>query len=529
MDDVVRRSNLFQFALEALSRRRWLAIATFGGVFTMVVSIVMFLPDIYRSSASLLIERQQIPEAFVKSTVTSAIATRLETMSQELLSRARLETLIARFGLYTDVKRRVPPELLAERMRQDIQREVKRAEKVGTDSAMGFFSISFNGRDPQKVALVTNTLASLYVEENTRVRERQAMETAQFLGAQLEKVKSKLDEQEQQLSKFKEREANLASLTQIHAQLRLNTDQLNRINERRTALARQLAEAEWRGGAAPPTTITPDGKPAATGVRLEQRIAELTQKLEELQTRFTDKFPDLIRLKSELASLEGQQKMKSDVGTTKATSLSATPYITELKRAIAEADTEIKVLRSEGEGLRRAIAASQRLVDSNSSQSPKELQKLVREYDATKENYNVLLKRQEEARLGESMEQRQKGEQLRIIELATPSTKPISPKRTRLLLVGFLLSLGLAAGLVVLAEQLDTSFHKVDDLRTFTRVPVLVTISQIITEADLRRRQRRLSLAAAGATLGLLLIVGVSFLLVNGNEQLVRLLAGRGL
>ena len=94
---------------------------------------------------------------------------------------------------------------------------------------------------------------------------------------------------------------------------------------------------------------------------------------------------------------------------------------------------------------------------------------MSRDYEATKEIYGSLLKRQEEAQLAESMEQRQKGEQFRIFDPAIASEQPAAPNRIRLISMGLLLSLGLAAGAVVLAEQLDTSFHKVDDLRAFSQ------------------------------------------------------------
>jgi polysaccharide biosynthesis transport protein len=541
------KSNGLEVAWEVLNRRKWLAILTFGGVFAAVVSTVMFMPDIYQSTATVLIERQQIPEAFVRSTITSGVEIRLEAMSQEALSRSRLEELIDHFDLYANLKQHLPMEEVIERMRRDIRRELKQVEQMGPNRATASFSVSFSGRDPQKVAAVTNTLASFYVEENIKVREQQAVETAQFLAAQLEEVKKRLDEQEQRLGKYKVREANLATLAQFNSQLRHNSDNLLRINERRTALARQLAELERVA------TTTRDGKPDATAVRLEQRIAELTQKLKELETRYTAKFPDIVNIKRELATLEEQQnKAKSAREPEKAMSVPASSNATELKRAksagepekgtsvpvglysidlkraLGEADAEIKALRSEAESLRHSIAVYQQRIE-NSPRLELEPRTLEREYEATKESYQSLLKRQEEARLGENMEQLQKGERFRIVDPAIASLKPISPNRPRTILVGLFLSLGLAAGLVVLAEQLDTSFHKVDELRAFTRVPVLVSISQIITKADLGRRRKRFGLAAASAMVGLVLIVGLAYLVVNGNEQMVTLLARRGL
>src|SRR3989442_4441399 len=107
--------------------RKWLAMLAFAGPMAVGMSLGAFLPNIYRSTATVLVDRQQIPEAFVRSTVTSALETRLHTISQEILSRSRLEALISRFGLYRDPQGRGPMEDVIRRMRQGIQLEVERA------------------------------------------------------------------------------------------------------------------------------------------------------------------------------------------------------------------------------------------------------------------------------------------------------------------------------------------------------------------------------------------------------------------
>lgn len=189
MVEEARRSTGLDIVLEVWSRRKWLAILIFAGTFAAVVSIVKFLPDVYRASAKVLIERQQIPEAFVRSTVTSVVETRLQTMRQEILSRSRLENLITRFDLYTDMKKQASLERVIQRMRRDIQVELKQVEREARDVASSTFTISYSGSDPQKAALVTNTLASFYVEENIKIRERQAVGTSQFIQSRMEETK----------------------------------------------------------------------------------------------------------------------------------------------------------------------------------------------------------------------------------------------------------------------------------------------------------------------------------------------------
>ncbi|MBI2359963.1 MAG: hypothetical protein HYV04_13880, partial [Deltaproteobacteria bacterium] len=122
------------------------------------------------------------------------------------------------------------------------------------------------------------------------------------------------------------------------------------------------------------------------------------------------------------------------------------------------------------------------------------------------------------------LEQRQQSEKFRILDAAIPPQYPVAPNRFLLSLLGLIFSLCLAAGAVVVAEQIDTSFHSVDDVRAFTKVPVLVSIPSIVTEQDLKRRSRRFRLGLAGAVAGLMLIVGSSYYVAHDNEGLVRLL-----
>src|SRR5687767_1749653 len=186
-----RPGRTLEIARDALSRRRWLAGLTLAAGVVAALSVVAFLPDVYRSSATVLIDRQQIPDELVRSTVTSDLEIRLHTISQEILSRSRLETLVERFGLYADLRKRRAMEDVVERMRNDIHLQLLRGtDRPATTGERGTvaFKISYTASDPQKAALVANTLASFYIEENLKARERQAASTAEFLKVQLEET-----------------------------------------------------------------------------------------------------------------------------------------------------------------------------------------------------------------------------------------------------------------------------------------------------------------------------------------------------
>src|SRR2546429_634706 len=172
-----------------------------------------------------------------------------------------------------------------------------------------------------------------------------------------------------------------------------------------------------------------------------------------------------------LATMEGrytQVRLNADNQTPAAPQAAPlTPYVLRVKEALSEAETDIKVLKSDEKRLRDGIATYRARVE-NVPRREQEFRELSRDYETTRELYQSLLKRSEEAQIAESMEQRQKGEQFRVLDPAIPALAPTAPKRVKLLVMALVGSLGAAVGAVMLAEQLDSSFHTVEDLRAFS-------------------------------------------------------------
>jgi protein tyrosine kinase modulator len=506
--------------LSVARRRKWLAIVAFTAPLSIGLTITAAMPSIYRATATVIVDRQQVPETFVTSTVTSALETRLHTISQETLSRSRLEALISQFDLYPELRQRLFPEEVVDRMRSDIALELKGVDVRGARQATVAFTIGYTGLVPETVARVTNTLASFYIEENQKVRERQAAGTADFLRQQLQDTKERLDTQERQVSEFKRRnlgelpqqmDANLSTLERLHMQLRLNSDSQTRLEERRASLAAQLAEASAAPGS---------GTPESGAARLDR----LRQTLQELRSRYTDRYPDVVEAQAEIEALtrqltEAKAKGRTDVDT----SISASPHVLRLREARSLIEAETKALKSEEQHLKTLINTYQHRVEQ-SPRREQEFKELARDYETTRELYQSLLKKYEEASIAENMEQRQQGELFRIIEPAVPPKRPVTSP-IRLILMTIAVSVGLAIGAIVAAEQLDTSFHTGDELRAHAVAPLLVTIPPIFTDADVRRQALRFRLAATAVTVGILGLSVAAYFLAHHNEQLVRILS----
>ena len=520
MTDETRRGSMMDRLLGVWHRRRWLGIVIFVVVAAAVASLAAYLPDLYRAKATVLVERRQVPESFVRSSVTGELETRLQTISQEVLSRARLEQLITRFDLYPEARRAGAVEGAIEAMRRDIAIEVKGVDQPGGRVVTVAFVLSYRGRDPQAVASVTNALADLYVEENARLREQQAAGTAAFLRTQLADAKRRLDEKETRVRAFRSRwvgelpqqvAVNMATLERLHAQLHLASANQLRAVDRRTALEKELAELNAHGGSAPETGAS--------------KLVKLKQDLAELRRRYTDAYPDVVRLRGEVDRLE--QDLSAAEPAAPPVAPPANPAATRLRAALRDADTEIAGLKAEEQRVRSEIDAYQRRVDT-APQREQELQELSRDYDTLKDLYGSLLKRYEDAQLAETMEQRQRGEQFRVLDAAIPSRMPAAPNRLRLLLVGLALALGAAAGAMMLAEHLDTSFHTVDDLRALGRAPVLLSIPLIVTATDARQSRRRFRYAGVAVVLAVALVFKATQYIAHGNEALVALLSRGG-
>jgi polysaccharide chain length determinant protein (PEP-CTERM system associated) len=519
------------FGLAAVSeiwkRRKWIVTLIFFGAFGPLATAVWVLPNLYQSSATVMVERQQVPESFVKSTVTSALESRLQTINQEVLSRSRLEELINRFGLYENLRQSLTADELLERMRSDVRLELRgtgSGRKAQSQSTIAF-SVGYRGSDPRKVALVANTLASFFIEENLKVRGKQAAGTAEFLAVQLEEVLKKLTEQEKKLGEFKERypgelpeqtALNLTTLEKLHDQLRINADRQTLVREKQGLLAHQL------GSMAGATNGEPSGKLDPR----ELQILTLKEKLAELRTQFNDKYPEIVRIKALIASLEQLQAEGAPYPPADKAGqvVVSKDFTTPWRQQVIVASAELTALKREEENLRQAVKVYQQRVE-NAPRREQEYRALSRDYETTRETYRSLLARQEEARVAESMEERQKGENFRILDPATVAEKPSSPNRPLFVGLGALFALGLAVGIVVLLEQSDDSFHRVETLEAFAALPVLVSIPRILSPADLWWRRLRFGFLAVIALVGVMAVCGASYKGARGNEWLSTMLS----
>jgi protein tyrosine kinase modulator len=524
MADEPQSRSMLAVVAAVWGRRKWPALITTAAVLTAAVALVMALPNVYQSMVTVVVDRYQVPDTFVKSPVTSELEPRLYSVSQDILSRARLQELVERFNLYPGMRASGSEEDVLARMRHDISFELKSVERKGTEGTTTVaFALAYRGHDPRTVAEVTNTLASFYIAENVKSRERQAAATADVLKNQLAETRRRLEGQEQQVAEFRKRYVgalpqqgmtNMLALERLHAELRANADNQTRAQERRVAALDQAADPTGAGGA-------PADPLAAQLVRARQELVQL-------RTQFSEKYPDVVRTKAEIADLERQIAQRGPLpATPDPRATAAADRATRRQSAmVAFTDAEIHRLKAEEQRIRDQIAVYQRRVDDAPARE-QEFQQLSRDYETTRDLYRSLLSRYEEALIGGSAEQHSTGDVFRVVDPATPARQPVAPDRPKLILIGVALALGLGIVAAFLAEQIDASFHSVDALRAFTSVGVAAAIPLIVTEGDVARRRRRMRLATVCVLIGLTVIGTASYWVGHGNEALVGMMTRR--
>jgi polysaccharide chain length determinant protein (PEP-CTERM system associated) len=481
-----------------LLRRKWLALAVFSLCLSGVLSFAKALPNLYQSAATVIVERPMSSEGMDDT------ESRLQSIRQEILSRTRLAELIGRLNLYPKLRGKASQDSLVALMRRDV-----RIEASGSEAASGrgtiAFSMAYRGRDPQQVALVANALTSSYIEEDSRRRDRQTSGAASVLQGQLGDVKSRLARQEALIADFKkthagalpqQAEVNLAAVDRLDARIQRVADAQRSAMERRATLLKGADESES-------ATADPD----------RARLDRLNQELREMRTRFSDLYPDVINKKAEIAALSSLLAKK--------------PRLDRALPELEQANREIRALQAEDARLKGESASYQRRV----AQGPlheQEFQALSRDYTTTKDFYESLLRRYEEAQLAEAHEGRPRGQRLRLLDPAIAAVEPFAPDRLRLAMFGLIASLGLALVTVAAAARLDTSFHSADELRQHTRVPILARIPLVRDPTARARGRRQAALLALGLIIGIAFTVKASRILASENDGVVALLAPRG-
>ena len=477
------QESMFHY-LEILIRRRWAVIVPAVVISGLTVPIVFSIPATYQSTTLILVEAQKVPETLVRTTVTTPIEDRLQAISQQILSRTRLQRVIEKFNLYQSndptsegwiakwwmrLRSDRPPESSSapvtldhvERLRRNIDIQVPRGRNPGS-----IISIAFVGDDPRTVMDVTNELASLFIEENLRVREAQAEGTTEFLENELQQMKVQLEAHEEALRSFKERsmgelpeqlDTNLRTLDRLQIERQMLENSLKNAEDRYADLNRQLTSDTLGGGDSPATVAG--------------RLQALRIRLAYLRTEYTEEYPDIVLLKKEIAAVETELAAQATTSTPP-----AMPGGGAVNARLAEQRREIQTIRQRQQVVVAQINDYEKRVERTPHRE-QELAMVLRDYENVQRGYQALLGKRQEAKIAESLERRQKAEIFRILDPANFPERPYQPNRVFLIMLGMAGGLAAGIGLAVFREQLDASIKTEADLvEASTGIPVLAVV-----------------------------------------------------
>ncbi len=492
--------------VDVLKRRKWSLTLPFVIIVLASGIVALVLPSIYKSTSKILIEEQDIPADFVMATVSSYADQRIQAINQRIMSSSRLLEIINRFNLYPDLRRKRTIDEVVDKMREDVKLEPVSTEVVDRRSgqptrAMIAFTLSYEGKDiPQKIQAAANVLASLFLQENLKVRQRQTKETALFLEGEVSKLRSRLDEIEANLAVFKKQHINeLPELLQVNQQSLHNLDrevdilqeEFRSLKERQGFLETQLA------------SLSPEIEKEEQD---QKRLEQLKLKLANLKSRVSDVYPDVKKLKAEIKAIENQaaaSQQASDAEKTQPDNpayISISSQLSAIKVEIEGTRKKINQLYQKRNEYERRVQATPRVEEAYNV--------LLIERNNTQIKHNDLMRKHMEAQVAQGLENEHKGERFTIIDPARLPEKPYKPNRRAIALIGFVLGLGAGIGMAAFKEYIDDSIRDADTLTQATALPVLAVIPEILTRGDITLRRLKRAALVMGSFL--IVIVGVA-------------------
>jgi len=469
-DDTVDR-NRFEFeiqdVIEIIQRRwRWLALGVVLGL-AIGTSVWWTLPRKYVATTSILVEPQEVPESYVRSTITLDVAQRLRTLQQRVTSVDNLNVLIARVGRWRlDPSGRLDEEELRREIYENLEVSVETPHTSGSQTVVAsIVEISFVGRYPEALAETVRQITKLFIDENRKDRAQQAASTAMFLETELNKIREEVTAQEHRMGEFRSQhmgalpsglEGNYRELERLTESLRSNLEAQERLSER-LRLAALAAEESELGG-------------------LMEPLAATRELLRQSQRLYTEEHPKIVSLRAqiELDEVELAEARASWEARDRISGAVPTPATSLMKLSFASS-------RRAEQDLRTRIADVEHRIAETPSNNQRLLE-LSRDYETLMATYKLLLGKKHDAALARNLEDAQMAEQFTLLRPARTPTKPFFPDPLIVIPGGLAGVLGLVALLIAWVEIRKPAFHSIETLARRLGLPVLAAIPELIQE-----------------------------------------------
>jgi len=482
----------------------------------VVWGVSWIMPPSYRSGTLILVEAPTMPKDYVTPNVNDDLQERLQSITQQILSRTRLLHIIDQFNLYASAHSGASPDEKVERMRKDIDIELVR----DASNQITAFNVYYSAPAPRVAQEVTSELTNLFINENLEVRQQQSEDTTKFLEGQLATARNSLAEQEEKVRQFKAQHvgelptqlaSNLQILSGLQSQLQNEQDALNTAKQQHAYLQTLADQYRALQGSSKISDGTTVGLPG-----LDEELGRLNAQLADLSSHYTERHPDVRKLKEQIAKTEKMRdqllnslKAKDAAPQTGGAETTVSPGNTPPTQAslLVQIQGQLRSNQVEIANREHSIAALKTRVDdyqSRLNQEPvreQQLADLTRGYDQSKANYDDLLKKKNESAMATSMELMQQGERFRIVDPPSLPQKPDFPNRFKFCGIG--LGIGLVLGIVVAGgfEYMDDRLYSEKEIKNLLPVAIISEIPEILNLSDQQSRKRTTWLGWAMAAL----------------------------
>ena len=459
-------------------RKHWwiIPICTVGcGALSLLVSAE--LPKKYTSQTLVLVAKPAVPTEYVKPVVTEDLNQRLASMKEQILSRTRLEPVIEKFDLYHKDREKLHMEDLVDRLRKAIAISPLEPMPGTQDRSMPGFYVSVTFDNSQSAQQICTELTSMFMEQNARALEQQAVRTTSFISQQLDEAKRKIDEDDAKLAQFKrqymgslpeEEQTNLSLLASLNSQLEANTQALSRAQQDKAFNESLLSQQEmnWKASRKEQNPET---------IEEQQRV--LRDQLTALESKYTAEHPDVVKIKNQIMELKkrARETPNSDNPSAGSQSAAEPPQIQQLRARLRQDEINITDLTKR----QAQIQDQSRVLEAHVQASPmveQQLKELTRSYQSALDFYNELLKKRDNSAMATDLAHQQEGEQFRVLDPPSLPVKPSFPKPLYFAGGGLGGGFALSLAILYLSMAMDKTLHTEKDVEMFLKLPVLTSL-----------------------------------------------------
>jgi polysaccharide biosynthesis transport protein len=510
----------FEWYLSILRRRHVHFLISLLVGWLAVWGASWIIPPRYKSNTLILVEQPTMPKNYVEPNVGGNLQDRLQSITQQILSRTHLLSIIKKLHLYENTRGVNSVDDMIALMRKDIDIEVVRDPQNDQISA---FRIFYSARNPYVARTVTAELTDLFIKENLQSRQQQSEDTTKFLQAQLANAQENLADQEIKVREFQaqhegelptQQASNLQILSGLQSQLQNEQDALNTARQQRVYF--QAMIDQYRGAH---STDGVDGTSSITAV--DQELVQLRTRLAELRSKYTERYPDVVALQDQIATKEQlrerlqaeDKKSSAGAGQTRQTTNAAAKLDHPMSAVLAQLQGQLESNRLEIENRDKSITSLKARIGSYQArlnaepQAEQQLAVLTRGYEQSKENYDDLLKKESGSKMATSMELMQQGQRFTMLDPPSLPSKPDFPNRLKFCGYGLIAGLGLGMIVVAAFEFFDDRVQTELQIRSMLPVNVIWDIPLVQSERDLKKAKVQFGLRLLGGALVAMIIL----------------------